>query len=97
MGPAFDSESVRATALWCLIIHGKRHPNDAELQTRAKKLFSLLIRNVEDVGTIPTSYTLNYYAYQAKQFLNDAPIERRIVKPREYKFNYRPAQKGRDR
>ena len=97
MGPAFDSESVRATALWCLIIHGKRHPNDAGLQTQAKELFSMLIRNVEDIGTIPTSYTLNYYAYQAKQFLNDAPIERRIVKPREYKFNYRPAQKGRDR
>ncbi len=97
MGPAYDSENVRATALWCLVINGKRYPNDAELQKQAKELFSTLIRNVEDVGTVPTSYVLNYYAYQARQFLNDAPIERRIVKPQKYKFNYRPAKKRRDR
>ena len=94
MGPAFDSENVRTTALWCLVINGKRYPNDAELQKQAKELFNLLIRDVENVGTVPTSYVLNYYAYQAKQFLNDEPIKRRIVKPQKYKFNYRPAKKG---
>jgi HEAT repeat protein len=97
MGPAFDSENVRNTALWCLTINGKRYPNDAELQKQAKELFNILIRDVENVGTIPTSYVLNYYAYQARQFLNDAPIERRIVKPQKYKFNYRPAKKRRNR
>jgi len=97
MGPAYDSENVRATALWCLVINGKRYPNDAELRKQAKELFNMLIRNVEDVGAVPTSYVLSYYAYQARQFLNDAPIERRIVKPQKYKFNYRPAKKRRDR
>ena len=96
LGPAFDSENVRTTALWCLAIYAKRYPDDAELRKQVKQLFSILIRDVENIGTIPTSYVLNYYAYQAKQFLNDAPVERRIVKPREYKFNYRPAKK-RDR
>ncbi|GEM_PF-1637658 len=97
MGPAYDSENVRNTALWCLIINGKRYPNDTELRKQAKELFKLLIRNVEDMGTVPTSYVLNYCAYQARQFLNDEPIERRILKPQKYKFNYRPAQKRRDR
>ena len=97
LGPAFDSENVRTTAMWCLVVCAKRHPSDAELRKRVGQLFNLLIRDLEDVGTIPTSYVLKYYAYQAKQFLNDAPIERRIVKPREYRFNYRPAQKRRDR
>ncbi|MFM1551362.1 MAG: HEAT repeat domain-containing protein, partial [Lentisphaeria bacterium] len=96
LGPAFDSENVRTTALWCLVIYAKRYPDDAELRKQVKQLFSILIRDVENIGPIPTSYVLNYYAYQAKQFLNDAPVERRIVKPREYKFNYRPAKK-RDR
>ena len=96
LGPAFDSENVRTTALWCLVVCAKRHPGDTKLRKQVKRLFRILIRDLEEISPIPTSYVLNYYAYQARQFLNNAPIERRIVKPREYKFNYRPAQK-RDR
>ena len=96
LGPAFDSENVRTTAMWCLVVCAKRHPGDTELRKQVKQLFGILIRDLEEISAIPTSYVLNYYAYQARQFFNDAPIERRIVKPREYKFNYRPAKK-RDR
>ena len=96
LGPAFDSENVRTTALWCLVICAKRHPGDTELQKQVEQLFRSLIRELDQISPIPTSYVLKYYAYQARQFYNDASIERRIVRPREYRFNYRLAKK-RDR
>jgi hypothetical protein len=93
LGPIFDAQSVRIPCLWCLAIHAKRKPNDAWLKEFMGQIIATMTRDHDDrPNTVPTGYNANYYAYQARQFLDDAPIERRIVRPRKRKLNYQPVK-----
>lgn len=96
LGPTYDGSNVRAACLWTLAVHTKRNPGDQWLSSTTRELIGVLGRDTTARSTgIPTSYNLSYYAYQADQFLKDAPIERRIVRPRPRRFNYQPVKKKR--
>ena len=94
VGPTYDSDTVRASACWALAIQSKR-TNDSEILALARGMINHLDRDVlaEQRERIyrepPSNYILQYYAYQARQFLVDEPIVRCPSLLGEFRFDYR--------
>jgi HEAT repeat protein len=96
MGPAYDSDRVRVTACLLLAHHAKENGDD-DARELADRLIVYLSKAPVEMGDPMGNPGLpppaRFYAYQARQYLDDKPMERRVVAPSKLRFNFRRVPK----
>lgn len=88
--PSYDSDPVRISAGWALVLHARRSP-DKELQQVMKRSLTMLETEPPTGGgglPPPSSPEMRYYATQARCLLEDQPIPHQVLSPDKSHFDY---------